>query len=238
MVQITGTIPESFGWLRDLTVVDLHSNNLQGTVPYFRYGKKLVELQLQSNFLSGDITQLAEHHGLTTIVLSGNRFNGSLPVGFGDMPGLTMLDVAINQFTGSAPADLGNASNLEYLNLYGNQLTGTVPPSIGQLRKLKGLDLRHNRFTTLPEAIVPAINRSFFFNHTRLGYNPWRLNPAANPQPPWWAQTPDLNPAPGGVPYRHLFSPTRSCPEALRARDKIWRAPQDQKKKGRTPSKT
>jgi Leucine-rich repeat (LRR) protein len=129
---------------------------------------------LQSNFFTGDVSQLAEHKGLVRVHLAGNKFNGTLPVGFGDMPSLVMLDVGINQFSGPAPADLGNASNLEFLSLYGNNFTGEVPASIGKLLKLKGLDVRYNLFTTLPEAIVPAINRSFFFNHTRLGYNPWK----------------------------------------------------------------
>jgi hypothetical protein len=35
--KITGTLPESFGWLKHLTHVSLSSNNLRGTLPYFRY---------------------------------------------------------------------------------------------------------------------------------------------------------------------------------------------------------
>lgn len=170
---ITGTIPESIGWLKNLNDLALFSNKLEGPVPAFRYGWDLFQILLYNNRLTGNIEQFNKFKQLKVIQLNSNRFSGTIPHGLGEMTNLTMIDLSMNDFTGTIPSDIGNISGLLYLNLYGNQLSGEVPKNYGKLTNLKGIDLRRNLFTSLPDEVIPALNASFFFNHSRLGHNPW-----------------------------------------------------------------
>merc|ERR1711988_709196 len=149
---------------------------LTGTIPTFEFAYNLYHLALYNNKLTGtlDNFNFRNQTQLELVQLNSNRLTGSLPKGFGVNKNLRFLDVGLNRLNGTIPADLGNASSLEYLNLYGNNFHGTVPPSLGNLTLLKGLDIRKNQLTHLPEAIVPVLKRAFYYNHTRLGLNPWK----------------------------------------------------------------
>jgi len=170
---ITGTIPQSLGWLKNLRDLALFSNKLEGPFPSFKYGWDLFDILLYNNRLTGPIDEFNQFNQLKTIQVNSNKFSGTIPYGLGKLGNLTFLDLSMNKLTGTIPSDVGNISGLVYLNLYGNQLSGEVPKSIGNLTNIKGIDLRRNLFTSLPDEVLPALKASFFFNHTRLGHNPW-----------------------------------------------------------------
>ena len=95
---------------------------------------------------------LSEWHGVTTddngrvtsLTLSGNQLNGSIPPELGNLTNLQYLWLHGNQLSGSIPPELGNLTNLISLYLYRNQLSGQIPPELGNLANLTDLRLNSN----------------------------------------------------------------------------------------------
>lgn len=121
---ISGTLP-NYSRLMHLTglrVLDLHYNNLTGSIP----------LSL------GNLT------GLDNLDLSFNNLTGLIPVGKGYFAGLSTLVLSYNYLIGNIPAEIGYFGSLTTLDLYGNFLTGHVPSEIGMLANLTYLDISGN----------------------------------------------------------------------------------------------
>ena len=112
--QLTGTLPESFGVLKDLNNVTFYKNDLSGELP----------------------ASMASLTALTYLSLCANGFSGSLPAWFGGFTSLTFMDISVNSFTGSIPPEMGNMSALEVLALDTNAISGTLPPELGLLTNL------------------------------------------------------------------------------------------------------
>jgi len=115
--DLTGTLPNSLVNLTGLTELDLHNNQLTGTIPTLPTGLTLLDLSY--NQLAGAIPSLPT--GLTWLDLSRNQLTGIIPT----LPtGLTDLNLSNNQLTGTIPT---LPTGLTDLNLSNNQLTGTIP---------------------------------------------------------------------------------------------------------------
>lgn len=99
----------------NVTVLNLHNNNLNGTLP----------------------SSIGNLDHLIQLALSYNYISGNIPPSLENMSKLTVLNLYSNQLKGSIPAELGNLTNLEYLYLYLNQLEGPIPYQLGNLVALK-----------------------------------------------------------------------------------------------------
>ncbi|KAL2331200.1 hypothetical protein Fmac_018781 [Flemingia macrophylla] len=91
--------------LHFLTLIDMSSNNLSGTVPL----------------------QLFSLTGLISLNLSHNKLTGKIPNEIDNMKKLESLDFSRNQLSGEIPESLSSLSFLSYLNLSYNNLTGKIP---------------------------------------------------------------------------------------------------------------
>ncbi|KAL0837964.1 hypothetical protein Bca101_089854 [Brassica carinata] len=142
---------------------------------------EVIELNLGCSNLRGQFhsnSSLQNLHSLTTLVLSGNLFNGQIMSSIGnishltsldlsqnnfsefnpssivDLSYLTFLDLSRNRFSGQIPSSIRNLSPLTYLDISGNQISGQIPSWIGNLYKLTHLDLSLNN---LVGEIPPSI---------------------------------------------------------------------------------
>ncbi|XP_047149373.1 putative receptor like protein 25, partial [Vigna umbellata] len=91
--------------LHFMTLIDMSSNNLSGTIP----------------------PQMFSLIGLHSLNLSNNKLAGEIPNEIGNMKNLESLDFSTNQLRGEIPESLSKLSFLGYLNLSFNDLTGKIP---------------------------------------------------------------------------------------------------------------
>uniref|UniRef100_A0A2N9FD79 Leucine-rich repeat-containing N-terminal plant-type domain-containing protein n=1 Tax=Fagus sylvatica TaxID=28930 RepID=A0A2N9FD79_FAGSY len=83
-------------------------------------------------------------HNLVSLDLSGNQFQGPIPVDLQNMTSLRHLDLSYNAFNSSIPNWLYSFSRLEFLNLDSNSLQGTISSSIENLTSAISIDLSYN----------------------------------------------------------------------------------------------
>ncbi|RDX90167.1 Receptor-like protein 12, partial [Mucuna pruriens] len=100
-----GQVSEYGRNLHFMSLIDLSSNNLFGTIP----------------------SQMFSLIGLCSLNLSHNKLMGKIPNEIGNMKNLESLDFSTNQLGGEIPEDFSNLSFLEYLNLSFNNFTGNIP---------------------------------------------------------------------------------------------------------------
>jgi hypothetical protein len=147
--QLSGSIPPKLVNLSNLEVLSLGENRLSGSI-LAELGNlgELKELYLHDNQLSGSIPQeLGNLSNLEKLGLSTNQLSGSIPPGLGNLSNLDGIDLGSNQLSGSIPTELGNLGNLRNLFLYGNQLSGSIPPELGNLSNLEFIIFSNNRLS-------------------------------------------------------------------------------------------
>ncbi|OMO51971.1 hypothetical protein CCACVL1_29468 [Corchorus capsularis] len=145
---LVGTIPTSFGSLKQLQSLVLLENGLTGELP-IEFGS-LVNLK-----------QLA---------LSGNHFSGQIPASFGGLTKLLILDLSRNNLSGSLPLSFGaNFTSLLKLDLSSNNLQGELPKGIGNLKKVSLLDLGRNKFSG---GLIQSLEEMGSLKETVLSNNP------------------------------------------------------------------
>lgn len=152
--NLYGTIPITFGKMKNLTYVDLSNNKLKGTIPQELADIKNIEhLLLQHNDLSGTIPAslgvisstgatarlrvVSEEKDADGNVVKTWYKRGGVAVDddmddspFTEYRGLSELNLGFNQLTGTIPTELGLLDTLEYLDLSNNLLSGIVPSEI------------------------------------------------------------------------------------------------------------
>jgi len=138
-MNLVGALPEDFGLLTDLTVLNLAENSFQGELP--------TVLQALLNLAILDITK--------------NAFTGSLFLAFlGDLQ-LRQFKATDNRFGGPIPSALGNQTGLDTLHVERNQgITGTIPTSLGALTALTSFHLGGSgRITGELPAFLPTLTK-------------------------------------------------------------------------------
>ncbi|KAL4584517.1 hypothetical protein LXL04_009120 [Taraxacum kok-saghyz] len=147
--QFNGELPKTLFACKSLTAIRLANNRLQGEV-----SKEVLELpslsflSLPNNTLKNianafDI--LRRHTKLTTLILSKNFFNETLPDG--EMSGfldLKIFGLGGCKLYGQIPTWLSLLKNLEVIDLSQNYIDGTIPGWIETLPNLFYLDLSNN----------------------------------------------------------------------------------------------
>ena len=79
-------------------------------------------------------TALYHCRSLRYLNISHNYIEGEIPndIGLGLSPNLSTLDLSGNELNGTMPSSLSRLQNLEHLLLHDNHLTGTYYPSRAQ----------------------------------------------------------------------------------------------------------
>ncbi len=119
--KLIGTMPDLSPFTA-MTAVLLTSNKLTGSISNLSANTALQTVFFQTNELSGDIPDLSANSVLQTIYLSSNQLTGSIP-NLSSNTALKTFDVTTNQITGVIP-DLSSNTALNTFSCGGNGLTG------------------------------------------------------------------------------------------------------------------
>uniref|UniRef100_A0A7N0T516 Uncharacterized protein n=1 Tax=Kalanchoe fedtschenkoi TaxID=63787 RepID=A0A7N0T516_KALFE len=144
-------LPEAFGMIRGLVVMDL-SNNLLQMIPDSIGGlENLEELKLSSNLLESLPDSIGLLLKLKIFDVSANKLT-ELPGSIGRCKSLIELDVSFNNLK-CLPANIGdNLVHVTKLSVQLNKLR-SLPASICEMRSLRALDAHFNELRGLPLAI-------------------------------------------------------------------------------------
>ncbi|TVU09188.1 hypothetical protein EJB05_42635, partial [Eragrostis curvula] len=160
--SLVGNIPSSIGRLTNLVNLDLSSNNLTGEIPSIGNLTSLEQIELYSNRLSGRIpVGLGGFKRLRSLDMSMNHLTGNIPEDMFTAPSLESVHIYQNNLTGHLPATLGTAPSLSDLRIFGNQLEGPLPPELGKNCPLVFLDMSDNRLSgPIPATLCSSGNLS------------------------------------------------------------------------------
>ncbi|KAK9076788.1 hypothetical protein SSX86_005122 [Deinandra increscens subsp. villosa] len=145
--QISGVIPPDISNLLNLTLLNLSSNVLNGTIP----------------------KELCQMVKLERLYLSDNSLSGEIPLCFGNVSKLGLLDLSKNRISNSIPDTFSSLSQLRKLMLHNNRLVGTIPTSLAQCVNLEILDLSHNKISgSIPTEFARLSTLKLYLN---ISYN-------------------------------------------------------------------
>jgi len=182
--NFSGSIPDSMASLTQLVYLDMSWNMFSGSIPVFSMAKNLTKLDLSSNNLTGQITstQWEELLKLEDLYLYENSLNGSIPVSLFSLPSLRYLELWSNQFSGQLK-EFSNVSSymLEYIYLDDNQLEGPIPMSIFEFQGLEGLSLGSNKFNnSLDLSVIWPLKNLYYLDLSHINllteYNDFNLS--------------------------------------------------------------
>ncbi|KAK4589545.1 hypothetical protein RGQ29_020210 [Quercus rubra] len=114
-------------------------------LPYLKY------LNLDCNYLSGNIPSEWAFIQLESLSISVNNLSGPIPSFLGKITTLKHLSLQSNMFSGMVPHEFGNLVNLEHLSLSANNLTGKLPVTLTNLIKLTDLISSNNFIGRMPD---------------------------------------------------------------------------------------
>ncbi|PRP81628.1 LRR receptor-like serine/threonine-protein kinase GSO2-like [Planoprotostelium fungivorum] len=161
---LDGEVNDILSTLTVLTTLDLSNNFFQGNLRPLPHIKKMIQLDLSKNRLSG---RLPKYLNLSVPYLSldFNDFEGELPI----LPtNLVNLNLAGNRFNGTIPLAYVNNTNLVTLDLSYNQLSGEIPDIWMRMGSLNSLILSHNN---LSGSLPPSMSNLFSLNVLKISYN-------------------------------------------------------------------
>ncbi|KAI3777643.1 hypothetical protein L1987_47444 [Smallanthus sonchifolius] len=201
--QFSRVLPKSLFSCKSLTAIRLATNKLDGEIsPSILELSSLSFLSLSNNTFR-NITQalniLSSHEKPTTLILSKNIFNETLPaagisgflnlqiMGLGDcklfgqfpiwmmsLTNLQVFDLSQNNINGVIPGWIQTLPNLFYLDLSNNSLSGGFPVELTRLPALASqqvLDQVNTSYLELPVFVAPQ-------NASYLRYNQLSTLPA------------------------------------------------------------
>lgn len=150
--ELSGSVPDSIGDLTGLTYLGLFDNQLDAVPQTIGNLTNLTVLFLHENQLTSVPETIGNLTRLTRLELGENQLT-SVPETVGNLTDLDILYLEYNQLA-SVPESIGNLTSLTELNLSNNQHIASVPESIGNLTSLTYMALSGNRITALPESIT------------------------------------------------------------------------------------
>ncbi|KAG5006623.1 hypothetical protein JHK82_024564 [Glycine max] len=135
--QLGGIIPSQTWSLPQLQNFSASSCGISSDLPPFESCKSISVVDLDSNNLSGTIpNSVSKCQTLEKINLSNNNLTGHIPDELATIPVLGVVDLSNNNFNGTIPAKFGSCSNLQLLNVSFNNISGSIPA--GKSFKLMG----------------------------------------------------------------------------------------------------
>ncbi|XP_021812949.1 plant intracellular Ras-group-related LRR protein 1-like [Prunus avium] len=143
-------LPEAFGRIRGLLMLDLSNNELQVIPDSIAGLEKLEELNLSSNLLETLPDSIGMLQNLKFLSACGNKLS-ALPDSICQCRSLVELDVSFNGIT-YLPTNIGfELVNLQKLSIQLNKIR-SLPTSVCELRSLRYLDAHFNELRGLPLA--------------------------------------------------------------------------------------
>mmetsp|Transcript_51450 Transcript_51450/g.124220 ORF Transcript_51450/g.124220 Transcript_51450/m.124220 type:complete len:509 (+) Transcript_51450:213-1739(+) len=185
-------LPSQMGALINLEKIRLSYNLFEGALesgdqPVIGGMTKLTHLEIESNFLTGDlptaISQMpqlvylymrrndmtfnldfmkaGQNRDMFALWLDSNGLTGSIPTEIALMPDLASLSLTNSTLSGPIPTELGTLTNLRRLWLYNNKLTGNIPTQLNQLSQLEVVELHSNDLVgDMPSGICDAVGKA------------------------------------------------------------------------------
>ncbi len=122
--------------------IDLHGNNLTGSLPSLNALTLLDQFIIDTNHIGSTLPNLSTMSNLTLFRAYSNNFVGSVP----SLPtSMVQLNVSSNQLSGTIPS-LAGLTNLEVFSVSSNNLSGMIP-SLAGLTSLRLFVAGGNHFT-------------------------------------------------------------------------------------------
>ncbi|GAB4857356.1 hypothetical protein Ancab_015264 [Ancistrocladus abbreviatus] len=126
----------------NLSILDLHSNKLQGKLPIFPPRAAYLDFS-DNGFTSFIPTQFSSFH--VVLSLKSNNISGGIPESLCNATCLRVLDLSENQLYGTIPRCLiALTQTLVVLNLKGNKLSGSISDTFSEGCTLRTLDVSGN----------------------------------------------------------------------------------------------
>ncbi|GER56775.1 plant intracellular ras group-related LRR 1 [Striga asiatica] len=160
-------LPEAFGRLKSLVVLNLSDNQLEVIPDSIAGLENLEELNLSSNLLESLPDSIGFLFKLKILDVSRNKLT-TLPDSISQCRLLVELDASFNKLT-YLPTNIGfEMKNLKRLSISLNKIR-SLPTSIGEMKSLRLLDARFNELHGLPNSIgklnnLEILNLSSNFN--------------------------------------------------------------------------
>ncbi|KAI3747422.1 hypothetical protein L6452_09879 [Arctium lappa] len=154
--QLNGKLP-SFGSLPNLQVLRLSNTQLFGPIPeeLLESMIPLKELDLSRNGFSGSVPRI-NSSTLTTLNLSSNELSGPLPSSIGNCE---IVDLSKNLLSGDISVIQEWESPLEILDLSSNKLFGNLPNLTSHFKGLTVLNVGNNSLTgSVPPVLISSPN--------------------------------------------------------------------------------
>ena len=184
--KLSGKIPSSIGYLKNLISLSLNSNFLEGNIPY-EIGNlsELIYLDLSFNSkLEGKIPpELGKIKKLKQLYINGTNVSGKIPTSIFYLRELTELGLSDNKLIGNIPYEIEELINLKYLNLSQNNLSGSIPKEISALKELNNLNLSQNNLSgKIPTEInkLEKLKTLGLFSNNLIGILPMNLKNLRN----------------------------------------------------------
>ena len=173
--MIEGKIPSSFKKLSNLEFLALDDNQMEGNLDHIKNTDTIKYVYLEDNFFAEPLSDstFAGWKKLHQLDLSDNEFRGTVPASLLNHAHLTVLDLHDNDLTGPIPDIPTAQEKLNYLALHKNSLSGPIPSTIKHLTALTDLDLSHNQLTGDLQENLKHLDLVYLF----LGENQFDANP-------------------------------------------------------------
>ncbi|KAL2341486.1 hypothetical protein Fmac_009426 [Flemingia macrophylla] len=144
--QLVGSIPETLGLVKGLTVVRFENNLLSGYVPQSLSNLTgVTDLLLSNNKLQGALPNLTGMNSLKFLDLSNNSFDeSSFPLWLSNLENLSTLQMENVYLSGSIPAPFFSLAHLQNVVLKTNNLGGTLDIGTNYSKQLLLIDLKSN----------------------------------------------------------------------------------------------
>ncbi|KAJ4837040.1 hypothetical protein Tsubulata_028295 [Turnera subulata] len=166
--QLSGEIPHSVGTIPGLSNVILCHNRLSGPVPPF-LSQSLTRLDLHHNDLSGSLAPYSLPPSLQYLSLSWNRLTGPVDRVLNRLDQLNYLDLSMNQFNGWIPVRVFSF-RITNLQLQRNSFSGPVQPP-GQVM-IQTVDLSYNRLGGPVSPMFSTVQNLYLNNNRFTGQVP------------------------------------------------------------------
>ncbi|PIA29234.1 hypothetical protein AQUCO_06100026v1 [Aquilegia coerulea] len=144
-------------WLRtqsSLSYLVMSNAGISDSIPHWflNLTSNTEFLDLSRNQIYGKLPSFVGFQPDSELILSSNKFEGSLPIFPSD---LMVLDLTNNKISGIIPEDMGlDGFSIKSLSLSNNCITGTIPSSLCKLGYLEFLDLSKNHLSGhLPQCL-------------------------------------------------------------------------------------
>ncbi|CAL9049704.1 unnamed protein product [Musa banksii] len=147
---ISGQFPTEVGAMcLPLVVFDVSRNNITGVIPQgFGFLEGIISLDFSRNHLEGEIPAKFENlKHLQYLSLGKNNLKGNIPAGFGQLHHLKYFDLSSNYLSGKIPTDLVDLKNLTILLLDNNNLSGTIPLNLARMTSLTKFNVSFNNLS-------------------------------------------------------------------------------------------